>query len=383
MVTYFFPIFTGLNARMIPITIIHVSGATSWRGGEQQALYLAGELERAGIPQELACPEGSPLATRFALLTGRSPVTFRGRSSMNLFAAAKLARLARRTPGAILHVHDAHAHTTAFLSSTLFGNKAPVIVSRKVDFPVRPGFLSTAKYNHPSIARIICVSEKIREIISPRIKDPLRLTVIRDGIDLDRFAPRGHQRSLHAEFSLPGDSILVGNVAAIAPHKDYFTFVDTVALLAPADPRLRFFIIGDGPLRREISAYVQEKNLGKVIIMTGFREDIPEILAELDVFLITSKTEGLGSTILDAYACRVPVVATAAGGIPEIVTDEVTGLLAPVGDSRKLADQVLRLVNDNSLSQHLVESASARVLGYTKQEMARKTMAVYREVLPG
>jgi L-malate glycosyltransferase len=382
MVTYIFPIFTGLNARMIPMTIIHLSGATSWRGGEQQTLYLAGELELAGIPQELVCPVGSPLAARFTLLTGRSPVTFRRGSSMNLFAAWKLASLSKRTPGAVIHVHDAHAHTTAYLSCMLFGNKAPVIVSRKVDFPVNPGFLSTAKYNHPSIVRIICVSEKIREITFPRIKDPSKLVVIHDGIDLQRFPVTEKKHKLHREYSLPDDAILVGNVAAIAPHKDYYTFVDTVSLLAPADPRLRFFIIGDGPLRREISEYVREKNLGKVIIMTSFREDIPEILPELDVFLITSKTEGLGSAILDAYACRVPVVATAAGGIPEIVTDEVTGLLAPVKDSQKLADQVLRLLNDDSMKRRLIETASVRVLDFTKQEMARKTIAVYREIMP-
>ena len=105
------------------------------------------------------------------------------------------------------------------------------------------------------------------------------------------------------------------------------------------------------------------------------------ILPELDVFLITSKTEGLGTSILDAFISEVPVVATEAGGIPELVKDEETGLLAAVGDYKKLAEQVLRIVTDKKLAGLIRINAKKKAAQFSKREMAEKTLEVYREIL--
>ena len=115
--------------------------------------------------------------------------------------------------------------------------------------------------------------------------------------------------------------------------------------------------------------------------MTGFRQDIPQILPELDIFLITSKTEGLGTSILDALACNVPVVAAQAGGIPEIIIDQQTGLSAPVGDSTKLAQQVNYLLQNPVLKNQLIRNATKHLEAFTTATMANKTLNVYEKVL--
>jgi glycosyltransferase involved in cell wall biosynthesis len=362
------------------MTIIHLSTPRTWRGGEQQLLYLAGELERARVRQVLFCPEGSVLGERYKALTGRRPVTFHPGTPLNLSALIPLSALVQRVPDPILHTHDSHANTIAWLAARFFGIKAPVVVGRKVDFPVGRSWFSRRKYNYSSVARIVCVSERIREIMEPAVRDRSKLIVVHDGVDPDRFPERTSPGILRREYHLPAEAVLAGNVAAIAPHKDYFTFVDTAEILCSRHSSLRFFIIGDGPQRTDIENYIRRKNLGERIIMTGFREDLPEILPELDIFLMTSKTEGLGSSILDAYLCRVPVVATAAGGIPEIVTDGETGLLAPVQNAAALADAVERLLDNPGLREKLVEGASLRVKGFTKEVMAGKMMQIYTEV---
>src|SRR5690606_28372567 len=122
-----------------------------------------------------------------------------------------------------------------------------------------------------------------------------------------------------------------------------------------------FLAIGQGHLEEELKAYAQEQGVSDKIIFTGFRNDIPQIFPELDVLLFSSRTEGLGSTILDAFACGVPVVSTNAGGIPEIVTNEETGLLAPVGDATALANNVLRVLQDPDLAARLKKAGMARV----------------------
>ena len=278
-----------------------------------------------------------------------------------------------------MHTHDAHAHSFAVYAGMLFGNKSKIIVSRRVDFPVKRNFLSVFKYNYKNIARIICVSDKIKEITSPAVRDMHKLITIHSGIDTSRFTGKKNTGILHREFNLKPDLKLIGNVAALAPHKDYFTFVDTVSMMAAHRKDCMFFIIGEGDERSKIEHYISRKGLSESIILTGFRNDIPNILPELDVMLITSETEGLGTAILDAFACNVPVAATAAGGIPEIVIHEKTGLLAPVKNAEILADAVNRLLDDQTLRTKIIAGATQHLLSFTRQVTAAKTLCVYNE----
>ena len=278
-----------------------------------------------------------------------------------------------------MHAHDSHAHTFAVLAA-LFGNKSAIIVSRRVDFKVSRGPFSRFKYNHSDVKRIICVSEKIKELTLPAVEDPQKLVTVHSGIDFSRFRESRNRQILHKEFQLPDNAQIIGNVAALAPHKDYTTYINTVALLKPKLPDAFFFIIGEGDERDKIEKLIRELHLDDRVIMTGFRTDIAEILPELDLMLITSETEGLGTAILDAFACKVPVVATAAGGIPEIVIHEKTGLLASVGDAAGLAAQVVRMMQDDALKNAIIQGATAHLEDFTKEATATKTIAEYLAV---
>ncbi|MCK9616776.1 MAG: glycosyltransferase family 4 protein [Lentimicrobiaceae bacterium] len=362
------------------MTIIHVSTPDTWRGGEQQVAYLATEFAVLGIPQVVVCPLNSPLE-KFCREKGITVSTFRCRIFFKLWLAYRLTCLCRKYAGAILHTHDSHAHTAAVISAFFFLNKAPLVVHRRVDFPIGKNVFSQVKYNHPGVKRILCVSDKIREITGKDIRNKKKLVTIYSGIDLQRFAKANSHGILRKQYQLTEKNLLIGNVSAIAPHKDYYTFVDTAELLSQINPDFRFFIIGDGPEKENIRNYICKKGLENRIILTGFLSNIPEILPELDVFLITSETEGLGTTLLDAFACRVPVVATAAGGIPEIVRDRVTGLLAPVKAPEKLASAVLTLLNEPQLKENLIENAFLLLQDFSTSEMAKKTLQIYKEVI--
>jgi glycosyltransferase involved in cell wall biosynthesis len=117
--------------------------------------------------------------------------------------------------------------------------------------------------------------------------------------------------------------------------------------------------------------------------MAGFRQNVPELLKELNVLLLTSKTEGLGTTILDAFASGVPVVATRAGGIPEIVEHKVSGLLADVGNARQLSQMVEMLTNNEDLRKNLVSNAKNKVKKFDYKLTAQKTLSVYNEIAAG
>ena len=358
---------------------LHISTAQSWRGGEQQLAYLYEEINKQAVRQTIVCAKNSELE-KHCIETKKEFISIQKKGSFDLAFAAQLKKIS--SEDAILHVHDSHAHTAAVLSSILFRNKAPIIVSRRVDFKIGDNFLSSFKYNYSGVKKIICVSDAIKKIISPEIKDQTKLVTIHDGVDLNKFnVDKKITRKLRTEFNIHDNNYyLIGNVAALAPHKDYYTFIDTASIIIQKNIKAKFLMIGEGPERKKLEDYIKQKNMSDHIIMTGFRTDIKEILPELDIFLITSETEGLGSSILDAMLCKVPIVATSAGGIPEIVKHNETGLLAPTKNAKMLAENIVMLISNVELKNNLVVNASNEVKKFSKEIMAAETLGVYKEI---
>jgi len=278
----------------------------------------------------------------------------------------------------LCHLHDAHAHTMAILAAGIFGNDISLILSRRVDFPIGKSFLSRYKYNHSAIKKILCVSNKIREIILPDIQEQQKLETVYSGIDIDKFNPR--TGLLRKELELQDSEILIGNTSALADHKDYFTFMDVAERLLKNHDQLRFVIIGDGPQKESLIDYAKERKLGSKLVFVRFRRDLPQILADLDVFLITSKTEGLGTSILDAFASGVPVVGTAAGGIPELIENQKTGLLCPVRDVDCLSNAIEGLMDSPGLREKLVQAAGEKVKSFSKRETSNQTLKQYQSI---
>jgi glycosyltransferase involved in cell wall biosynthesis len=280
----------------------------------------------------------------------------------------------------LMHTHDSHAHTLAIISTILWNNKTPLVVSRRVDFPVSNSWLSYYKYNHSSIRKIICVSEAIRKVIGKSVKNHTKLCTIYSGIDINRFKPV-KENILKKEFALLPETLVVGNISALAPHKDYHTFIDIAEQVLSKNENVVFFIIGEGSEKDTLAARIKSKRLNEKIIMTGFRDDVADILPFFDIFLMTSRSEGLGTTVLDALACRVPVVATRAGGISEVIRHEKTGLLAPCGDANMLAMHVESLIANPGLRLRLTEAGYQLVKHFTKSETASQTLEIYRELV--
>jgi glycosyltransferase involved in cell wall biosynthesis len=359
--------------------VLQLSTATDWRGGEQQVAYLCQALDRMGVPQTLLCPDGAPLGDRMAE-AGIRVCRFRPGMALDLFLARRLARVAHGQCAQLVHTHDSHGHTAAVLANTLFGMGLPLVVARRVDFPIHSGFSARFKYGHASVRRILCVSDAIRHITAKGLRDPSVLRTIRSGVDPARSNVQPDGR-LRKALGVPPGTPLVGCVAALAPHKDLGTFLRTMALLRDGGSTAHGVLIGEGGMRTELEALREELGLKEHVHLTGFREDVPWLLRELDLFLITSRTEGLGTSILDAFACDLPVVATKAGGIPEIVHHGTSGLLCPVGDAECLASAVGSVLDDAGLRHTLVQGGQQVLAMHHPGAVAHATLAEYQAVL--
>jgi glycosyltransferase involved in cell wall biosynthesis len=359
--------------------ILHLSSERTWRGGEQQIAYLIEELEKAGVENYVACRKNSAFE-KYCIDKSISYFSFSFRFQYDLLAGLELKKICEEFEINIIHVHSSFSHGMGYVSAML-GNRTPIILSRRVDFPIKKNLLTQLKYNHTSIKRILCVSKTIESMVRAGIKKPDRCLTVYSGIDLNRFENINSEGYLRKTYSLDNDTILIGNISAIAPHKDYFTFVDTAEIVLQNNLKVYFFIIGDGPNKQEISEYINQKGLDSRIILTGFQKEVPKVLAELNIFLITSKTEGLGTTVLDAFASGTPVVATRGGGITETVLHEQTGLLADVGDTETLASNIKILIENKELQNTLTKNAKQKVLEFSKEQTAQKTLEVYNSVV--
>jgi glycosyltransferase involved in cell wall biosynthesis len=187
--------------------------------------------------------------------------------------------------------------------------------------------------------------------------------VLYNGIDADLWRRENGNTVLRIEFGLNQNDFLIGTVARIDYDKDLPTFYKVVKLLRAQIPNVRFVIVGDGKGDELAKAKYQAQQLGlkDSINFTGHRNDLLDAYSSMDIFLMTSITEGLPNTILEAMAMEVPVVSTAVGGVPELIVDGKHGFLCSVGDAEALSRKVVELIQNSGLRVKFAENARKRV----------------------
>jgi L-malate glycosyltransferase len=357
---------------------LHVDTARTWRGGQNQVLVTVMGLRALGHRTMLVAHSDGELRQRAA--EGLDLVPLAPRAELDLGAAWRFSRLLKQLKPQIVHAHDPHAVAMAALALSMSTQpvKPPLVASRRVDFHIRGNTLSRWKYRQ--VDCFVCASEAIRRMLVADGIPESRTVTVHEGIDLGRVeaAPAGR---LHEEFWLPHEAPIVGNVAALVAHKGQRHLIEAAALVVRQVPDARFVIAGEGELRPALERQVKDHQLEKHIFLAGFRPDVLSLHKSFDIFVLSSTTEGLGTSLLDAMACGKPVVATAAGGIPEVVEDGVTGVLVPPKDHQALADAIVMLLNDAAMRKRLGSAGLARVRErFSADRMLQDTLGVYQRV---
>jgi glycosyltransferase involved in cell wall biosynthesis len=357
---------------------LHVDTARTWRGGQNQVLVTVLGLRALGHRTMLAAHPRGELRQRAA--EGLDLVPLAPRTEMDLGAAWRLSRVLKQMKPDIVHAHDPHGVAMAAMALSMSTQpvKPPLVASRRVDFRMRGNTLSRWKYRQ--VDCFICASDAIRNMVLADGVAPERAVTVHEGVDLERIhaAPPA---KLHEEFWLPHDAPVVGNVAALVPHKGQRHLIDAAALVVRQVPDARFVIAGEGELRPALERTIKDHALEKHVVLAGFRPDVLSLHKAFDMFVMSSVTEGLGTSVLDAMACGKPVVATTAGGIPEVVVDEETGVLVPPRDHHALAHAIVRLLNDADLRRRMGHAGLVRVRRkFSAERMVQQTLRVYTRV---
>ncbi|MEO7192944.1 MAG: glycosyltransferase family 4 protein [Vicinamibacterales bacterium] len=357
---------------------LHIDTARSWRGGQNQVRLTVAGLAAAGHPVVLMAHADGELLRRTAATVPVEPFT--PRSEFDVQAAWRLGAVLDSFQPDVVHAHDPMAVALASMALQMRSATRPLLVAaRRVDFHLKRHAFSKWKYRQVDV--FIAASRLIAAILEQDGIAPTSIEIVHDGVDLQQI----DQQPLvdaHAAFWLPHGAPLVGNVAALAPHKGQRYLVAAAARAVRELPDARFLIIGDGDLRGSLEHQIKSLGLERHVFLTGFRGDVIGLMKSLDLFVMSSVTEGLGSAILEAMACERAVVGTHTGGIPEAVLHERTGLLVPPHDETALADAMVRLLRDPALRQSLGTEGRVRVTEeFSADRMVSRTAAVYAKWL--
>ena len=340
--------------------------------GRFESLLISGS-ENAG--------EGSMLD--YALSHGVQPVMIPeivGEFSLGpreLRALVRLYRLMRQERPQVVHTHTAKAGFVGRLAARLA--RVPVVV-HTFHGHVLHGYYGPHKTQllcrmERGLAcltdRIITVSEQVkRDLVTYGVAAADHIQVISLGLELDPFLDSSRYRgAFRRELQLNGVERLVGIVGRIFPIKNHHLFLEAAALVAREDPAARFVIVGDGTLRPALERRAQEMGIADRVIFTGWRRDLPDIYADLDVLAVTSNNEGTPVSAIEAMAAGCPVVATHVGGLPDLISEGKTGYLVPPGNAPAVATALLRVLHQPEM---------ARCMGETARRAARERFSAQR-----
>jgi glycosyltransferase involved in cell wall biosynthesis len=334
---------------------------------------MSGLAER-GVDVTLAAPADGVLYARAASMpVARLPLG----DGVRGFATLRNALGSGRFD--VVHSHASRAHGAVAVAQIGLRRRPLHVVSRRVDFPVARGPVGRWKYLDGADF-YLAISEGVRRVLVDGGVDARRVRVVMSGIDLGKFEGLRARDAVRAELGLTPGILAVGNVAALAPHKAQNDLLRAAAIVCAQRSDVWFFIVGEGALRTELEALARTLGVAGPVTFTGFRSDALDLLAAFDVFALSSYLEGLGTSIMDAHALGIPVVATRTGGIPELVEDGVTGLLAPPRDAERFAAALLRFLDDPSLRTACANAARVQSSRYDYRAMVDKTLDAYREL---
>jgi len=361
--------------------VLHIIESPSWTGAMAQTLELMKGLRALGHVVALASKPGSILWDR-AEDAGIETLAIETRSELNPVAVARLSAhiLGRRVD--IAHAHRAHAHSLGLLASAVTG--CPLVVSRRVSFRPKDNLGSRVKYKTRLVARMVAVSQAVKNVLVEYGVPDERVVVIYSGSDPSVYRGDLDGSAVRDELGIPSGVTLVGKVANYYHGwKGHDTFLEAASIVAKSVPDVRFLLVGQLTDGEKMGSMVRDAGLSDRVVLAGYRDDVPSVLAALDVSVNSPRAgEGLSGAVRESLAAGRPVIATDVGGNRELVRDGETGLLVAPDDPRSLADAMLRLIEDPELARSLAERGATFVReNLSVDRMVRDTERLYHEIL--
>jgi glycosyltransferase involved in cell wall biosynthesis len=337
------------------VKVMHVEMGRHLYGGARQVAYLLNGLRDYPGEHILVCPPDSGVMR--ALENDQvmvCPVAMRG--DLDVGFVFRLRKMILQHRPDLLHIHSRKGDLPAILAGRLAG--VPVIYSRRVDNPPNL-FDRLAKF--PLCRRVVTISHGILDVLQRSGVPEDKLICIPSAIDTSFYGADCDRAAFERLFGLAPGAPTLGMVAQLIQRKGHAVLFDALALVLPKHPHLRVLIFGQGGLEAELKRDVEARGFSGCVHFAGFRSDLARILPCLDVLVHPAWMEGLGVSLLEAAACGVPIIASRAGGMPEIVKDGVNGFLIEPGDGKALGVHLDQLLSEPEVAKKMGQAGLALV----------------------
>ena len=367
------------------MNILHVGHSAKWRGGENQARLLIEKAIRIrpDVNHYLAYPSGAVIFDRLSGYSAGncslySKKAFDVRSIYALITFCKANRID------VLHAHSATAHTLSIVVKK-FLPALKLIVHRRVDNRIKSRRSTRTKYLSNKVDKFISVSQAITDILVEYGVPDDNIELIYDSIDADVYQgldKSNNKDEINDKFNWSNETPLIGFISAIDSQKNPELFVDIIKGVTERGVQINAIMAGDGKLKNEIERRINEYGLRDNLKLLGFIKNVETVFSALDIFILPSRNEGLGTVMLEAIAAKAVVVASNVGGISEVVIDQKTGRLINAGDVEEYVNAIIELSKNTEMCRSLVKGAQQHVAGqFNLNNMVVQTLKVYDQVL--
>lgn len=362
--------------------VLHLDTEMGWRGGENQLRLLLEGLRDYPVTSHLAARPGSAAERRLSDLA--TVVAYPMRGGFDPVAAYRIATYCKKNHIDLIDAHTGNGHSLGLMIKTLIPS-IKLVVHRRVDNVPKKSLINRRKYLSPLVDRYVAISQAIANILEDYGIPKERIAVVRSAVpdngysDLNRV---DEKQQLAQAFGIHPDVVFIGNASALSPQKGYPTLLAAAKILKDQGKPFHVFIAGDGELRSSLESERIALGLEHDVSFLGFIQDVPKFLSAIDILAMPSVNEGLGTLLLDASLARCAIAATKVGGIPEVVTHGLTGLLSSVDDAPGLAAHLAQLIQEPTLRHDL--SANARhfvAREFSWEAMVRGNYDVYSALL--
>jgi glycosyltransferase involved in cell wall biosynthesis len=369
-----------------PVRILQITSARALGGGETHFLDLVNGLHRRRHEVHVVLSPRSPLRTPLEHIPEGNIFSLPLRNALDASSAHQLARIVREREIEIIHAHMARDYPLAAFAAARNKN-ARIVITRHVLFPMSRLHAVTLA----NVSRVIAVSEAVaRELRQRSVFAPGKIVVVRNGIDVERFArvrADFDPREFCHRMKIPDDRVLVGTVGEITKLKGHEDFVRAAALIAARVPDAHFIVAGDDQSRtleneKSLKKLIEEHGLTARVQRFGWLDNLAELYSALDIFVSASHSESFGLAIVEAMASSGAVVATATDGAREVIEDGISGKIVPIADPEALASAVVDLAEDAEERKRYGTAAQLRArekFGF--ERMLEETEQVYRDAL--
>ncbi|HML34141.1 glycosyltransferase family 4 protein [Sporomusa sphaeroides] len=344
--------------------VLQINSMKSWAGGEAHVCLLCKELVALGTSVVLTCRPGSAIdqkAREDNIPVFNLPLS----ATVDFRSAWRLAKYCKENAIDIIHAHTGRDYWLAIWTK-FFNPQLKIVITRHIRSPLKNSALRRWAYKR--IDTVIAVSQAVKQAIT--IFPSEKITVVHNGIDVEKFLA-AQPGTLREELGISPQTKIVGMVGRVNPTKGHETFLQSIPEIRSKLPDTVFVVIGSGDYISEL------KSMNSDVNFLGMRSNIPQMMKDLDVFVMASWNEPFGLVTVEAMAAGTPVVATNTGGTAEIIIDGESGLLIPPKDPAKLAQAVIRVLADNELADKLKTGGMIRAKKFTMRDMAINTLQVY------